>query len=181
MVEILHFHWGECGFDPWSGNWDPACLMVQPKKEEKKKISIKAHHERWSTPPPPSVFNLSTTLSYPSPKAPAKWLTHWSLRFLAVSIALRGVNSSKDHLFPVCSPPGNLPGFCEWKNVACHISKQRMLQPSRHYSCPQWWAWGNSGWKQTGCPPSSPQPLQPSLVVHPEGTQDGKEWDAGPR
>ena len=130
----------------------------------------------------PSYFLLLTLLlSYPSPKAPAKWLTHWSLRFLAVSIALRGVNSSKDHLFPVCSPPGNLPGFCEWKNVACHISKQRMLQPSRHYSCPQWWAWGNSGWKQTGCPPSSPQPLQPSLVVHPEGTQDGKEWDAGPR
>ena len=43
------------------------------------------------------------------------------------------------------------------KNVACHISKQRMLRPSSH------------------------QPLQRTPRVHPERTQDRKEQDAGPR
>ena len=43
------------------------------------------------------------------------------------------------------------------KNAACHISKQRMLWPSSH------------------------QPLQLPPTVSPEGTQDGKEEDTGPR
>jgi len=43
------------------------------------------------------------------------------------------------------------------ENVACHISKQKMLQPS------------------------SQQALQLPSTVHPEGTQDGKEQDTGPR
>ena len=34
---------------------------------------------------------------------------------------------------------------------------------------------------ETGCPPSSHQPLQPPPTVHPEETQDGKTQDSGPR
>lgn len=43
------------------------------------------------------------------------------------------------------------------KNVTCHISKQRTLQPPRH------------------------QPLPRPATVHPEGVQDGKAQDTGPR
>ena len=28
VIETLCFHCRECGFDPWSGNYDPTCLMV---------------------------------------------------------------------------------------------------------------------------------------------------------
>ena len=52
-------------------------------------------------------------------------------------------------------------GFINWgfwmKNVACHISKQRILQPSSHKS------------------------LQQPLTVHPEGIQDEEKQDTGPR
>ena len=50
---------------------------------------------------------------------------------------------------------------CQWKNVACHISKQRMLQPSSHYSHSDGEPWGNSGRRQMSCPLPSPQSLQP--------------------
>ena len=36
MVRTLHFHCWGAGFDPWSGNYDPARRMVQPKKKKKK-------------------------------------------------------------------------------------------------------------------------------------------------
>ena len=39
-------------------------------------------------------------------------------------------------------------GIILWmKNIACHISKQRMLQPSQ-YNHPDGEPWGHSGWKQ---------------------------------
>ena len=34
MVRTLHFHSRGPGFDPWSGNEDPACHVVQPKKKK---------------------------------------------------------------------------------------------------------------------------------------------------
>jgi len=36
-------------------------------------------------------------------------------------------------------------------------------------------------YKQTGCPPSSHQPLQLSPAMHPKETLDGKEEDIGPK
>lgn len=30
VVWTPHFHCREYGFDPWSGKWDPTCLMAQP-------------------------------------------------------------------------------------------------------------------------------------------------------
>ena len=30
VVRTPHFHCREYGFDPWSGKWDPTCLMAQP-------------------------------------------------------------------------------------------------------------------------------------------------------
>ena len=70
------------------------------------------------------------------------------------------------------------------KNIACHISKQRMLQPSRHHI--------------TGAPAVSPEGTQdrkimptikssdtaappPHPMVHPEEIQDEKTQDTGPR
>ena len=61
------------------------------------------------------------------------------------------------------SPPAALPivdtsQLLAWmKTVACHISKQGMVQPS------------------------SPQPLQPLPTVNPEGIQDGEKQDPGLR
>ena len=36
MVKTLWFHCRECGFDPWSGNYDPSCHAVRPKKKRKR-------------------------------------------------------------------------------------------------------------------------------------------------
>ena len=36
VVKTLRFHCGGRGFDPWRGNWDPACRTVQPKKTKAK-------------------------------------------------------------------------------------------------------------------------------------------------
>ena len=35
MVKNPCFHCRGHGFDPWSGNWDPACHVVWPKKKRK--------------------------------------------------------------------------------------------------------------------------------------------------
>ena len=67
------------------------------------------------------------------------------------------------------------------KTTACHISKQRMLQASSHYSCPRGEPRGSSGWRLMGCLPPSPQPLQPFPAVLPERFPDGNEQAAGTR
>ena len=33
MVKTLHFPWRGYGFDSWSGNYDPMCRVVRPKKK----------------------------------------------------------------------------------------------------------------------------------------------------
>ena len=33
VVKTLHFQCKGCGFDPWLGNWDPICYVVQSKNE----------------------------------------------------------------------------------------------------------------------------------------------------
>ena len=48
---------------------------------------------------------------------------------------------------PLASPPFPLIKYSEWKNVAWHVSKQRMLQPSSHH-------------------------ITATQTVSPEGTQD---------
>ena len=67
------------------------------------------------------------------------------------------------------------------KITACHISKQRMLQPSSHYSCPHGEPQGTSGWRLVSCLPPSPQPLQRFPAVLPERCPDRKGQDAGTR
>ena len=47
--------------------------------------------------------------------------------------------------------------------------------------CPDGEPWEKSGWRQMGCPVPSPEPLQPTPELYPEGTQDGKEQDTRPR
>ena len=37
MVRTPHFHGQGCGFNPWSGNWDPASHALQPKKKKNRK------------------------------------------------------------------------------------------------------------------------------------------------
>ena len=70
------------------------------------------------------------------------------------------------------------------KKCCCHISKQRMSQPSSHHmtaASPHGEPWGDSGWKEDAHsqalsqwgPPPYPTPPQPPKV-HPEETQDGK-------
>ena len=63
--------------------------------------------------------------------------------------------------------------FYHDQNVVCHISKQRMLQPSSHYiKLPRMWALSPEGTQDgdkwaAGCPlpsPSSRQLLQPSQI-----------------
>ena len=67
------------------------------------------------------------------------------------------------------------------KITACHISKQRMLQPSSHYSCPRGEPQGSLGWRLMACLPPSPQPLQPFPAVLPGRFPDGKEQAADTR
>ena len=40
MVKTLHFHCRGQGFDPWSGNEDPACHAVGQKKKTTKKTRL---------------------------------------------------------------------------------------------------------------------------------------------
>ena len=41
MVKIPHFHGRGLGFNPWSGNKDPACCMTWPKKKKKRTSGYK--------------------------------------------------------------------------------------------------------------------------------------------
>ena len=41
VVKTPHFSYRGQGFDPWSGNWDPTCQVVWPKKKKKKRNKIK--------------------------------------------------------------------------------------------------------------------------------------------
>lgn len=49
VVKTPHFHCGRHGFNPGSGNQDPACLMVWPKIEGKKKYIVKIIPPIYST------------------------------------------------------------------------------------------------------------------------------------
>ena len=40
VVKIPHFHHRRCGFDPWLGNEDPACLTMAPIKKKKNPSKI---------------------------------------------------------------------------------------------------------------------------------------------
>ena len=35
VIGALCFHYRGYGFNPWSGNWDPTCFKVRPKKKNK--------------------------------------------------------------------------------------------------------------------------------------------------
>ena len=63
--------------------------------------------------------------------------------------------------------------FLLWmKNVACHISKQRILQPSSHYSHPGWWALRKLRMETNGLPTAKPSA--------PAATPSGAPWgDSG--
>lgn len=34
VIGALCFHYRGYGFNPWSGNWDPTCFKVRPKKKK---------------------------------------------------------------------------------------------------------------------------------------------------
>ena len=68
------------------------------------------------------------------------------------------------------------------QNVACHISKQRILLPSSHYIHPwRQWALRELGLGTSGLHAAKPQPLQTPPTVQPEETQGGEAQDTGPR
>ena len=46
VIGALCFHYRGYGFNPWSGNWDPTCFKVRPKKKKKKKKTQKKHQKR---------------------------------------------------------------------------------------------------------------------------------------
>ena len=46
MVKASHFHCSGCGFDPFSGNYDPTCCGARPKKKKKSKAEQIAFPER---------------------------------------------------------------------------------------------------------------------------------------
>ena len=65
---------------------------------------------------------------------------HWSGELLHAFI----LHSSRQ--------PHKSGGLSLWtKNAACHISKQRILQPSATTAARSGEPWGNSGWKQKSC------------------------------
>ena len=55
VVKTLCFHCRGCGFDPWSGNWDPACCTAQPKRKRKKSSQQKKCREHPCCSSPPAV------------------------------------------------------------------------------------------------------------------------------
>ena len=65
------------------------------------------------------------------------------------------------------------------KKVTCHISKQRLLQPSSHCSCPKRWALRGLR-METGCRPSRPQLLQPPPWCTSSGLRMGKHRTQAP-
>ena len=67
------------------------------------------------------------------------------------------------------------------KNVACHISKQRMLQPSSHHITAALTIRLEGTRIETGCQLSISQPLQPPPTVHREEPCHEKAQDTGPK
>ena len=48
MVKTPHLKCRGCGFDPWSGNKNPTCHTVGPKKKPKETISkVKRQPSEW--------------------------------------------------------------------------------------------------------------------------------------
>ena len=46
VVKTPRFHCSRRGFDPWLGNWDPTCLVAQPKNKNKNKFFKKNNIEK---------------------------------------------------------------------------------------------------------------------------------------
>ena len=68
------------------------------------------------------------------------------------------------------------------KNVARHILKQRMLQPSNHHITVAWKVSpGGLRRRHMGYPLPSPQPLHSPETVYLEGILDCEKQDTGPR
>ena len=62
------------------------------------------------------MFNSSSTLYRPArPPSPSYMADPMVSQILGCFPSFACGPSHEHHLFPVCSPPGSLPGFCEWK------------------------------------------------------------------
>ena len=72
-----------------------------------------------------------------------------------------------------------LPAISENRGCCDHQARAAHLTPPS--SIPTPWGALMEVRMETGYPPPSSQPLQRCPTVHPEGTQDEKEPDTGPR
>jgi len=86
VVKTLRFHNRGQEFNPWSGNSDPACYIVRPKKKTRK--SLKRTQVRFTIEEHGVIKRLSsnhrTTEGFPSPDTIISPKTHL-LQFLSVS------------------------------------------------------------------------------------------------
>ena len=112
----------------------------------------------------------------------AESLTHWS------SLGTESATSQRQHrvLDPLShNRNSNMSGFLAvWmNNIASHIRKQRMLQPSSHHfiaTLTKPWALRELQ-METGCCHQTLNHCSHPPMVHPEETQDEKAQDTGPR
>ena len=68
-----------------------------------------------------------------------------------------------------------------WKKMLPAVSVNKGCCSHQPITFQPRWQWALRELKvETGCPPSSHQPLQPPLTVHPEDAEDGETPDLGP-